>query len=88
MRETRVLIDDVQQSFDAALLQAGGRALDRPFTDALIGGCERFRSWLPRRWNMSVTICRAACDSSARCAAAASQRRKRRCGRRTIVGRW
>ncbi len=40
--ETRVLIDDVQQSFDAALLQAGGRALDRPFTDALIGGCERF----------------------------------------------
>lgn len=40
--ETRVLLDEVQQSFDTALVQAGGRALDRPFTDALIGGCERF----------------------------------------------
>jgi MGT family glycosyltransferase len=40
--ETRVLLDEVQQSFDTALVQAGGWALDRPFTDALIGGCERF----------------------------------------------
>ncbi|MNH00670.1 4'-demethylrebeccamycin synthase [compost metagenome] len=39
---TRVLIDEVQQSFNAAMVQSGGGPLQQPFTDALIGGCDRF----------------------------------------------
>lgn len=39
---TRALIDEVQQSFDAAMTQSGGRPLHQPFSDALIGGCDRF----------------------------------------------
>lgn len=39
---TRALIDEVQQSFDAAMAQSGGQPLQQPFTDALIGGCDRF----------------------------------------------
>ncbi|WP_099063245.1 glycosyltransferase [Serratia sp. BW106] len=39
---TRALIEEVQQSFDAAMAQSGGQPLQQPFTDALIGGCDRF----------------------------------------------
>ena len=39
---TRALIDEVQQSFDIAMAQSGGQPLQQPFTDALIGGCDRF----------------------------------------------
>lgn len=39
---TRVLIDEVQQSFNAAMVRSGGGPLQQPFTDALIGGCDRF----------------------------------------------
>jgi UDP:flavonoid glycosyltransferase YjiC (YdhE family) len=39
---TRALIDEVQQSFDAAMTQSGGRPLHQPFSDALIDGCDRF----------------------------------------------
>jgi MGT family glycosyltransferase len=39
---TRVLIDEVQQSFNVAMAQSGGGPLQQPFTDALIGGCDRF----------------------------------------------
>lgn len=40
--DTRALIDEVQQSFDIAMTQSGGQPLQQPFTDALIGGCDRF----------------------------------------------
>jgi MGT family glycosyltransferase len=40
--DTRALIDEVQQSFDIAMAQSGGQPLQQPFTDALIGGCDRF----------------------------------------------
>ncbi|MEX3241426.1 glycosyltransferase [Serratia quinivorans] len=40
--DTRALIDEVQRSFDIAMAQSGGRPLQQPFTDALIGGCDRF----------------------------------------------
>ncbi|MEE4408352.1 MULTISPECIES: glycosyltransferase [unclassified Serratia (in: enterobacteria)] len=39
---TRVLLDEVQQSFNTAMVQSGGGPLQQPFTDALIGGCDRF----------------------------------------------
>jgi len=39
---TQRLIDEVQHRFNAALAQSGGGPLDRQFTDALIGGCDRF----------------------------------------------
>lgn len=39
---TRALIEEVQQSFDVAMAQSGGQPLQQPFTDALIGGCDRF----------------------------------------------
>ncbi|WP_261110284.1 glycosyltransferase [Serratia quinivorans] len=40
--DIRALIDEVQQSFDIAMAQSGGQPLQQPFTDALIGGCDRF----------------------------------------------
>ncbi|WP_126501854.1 glycosyltransferase [Serratia quinivorans] len=40
--DTRALIDEVQRSFDIAMAQSGGQPLQQPFTDALIGGCDRF----------------------------------------------
>ncbi len=39
---TLALIEEVQQRFDVAMAQSGGQPLQQPFTDALIGGCDRF----------------------------------------------
>lgn len=39
---TRLLIDEVHQRFDVAMAQSGGKPLQQAFTDALIGGCDRF----------------------------------------------
>lgn len=86
--ETRVLLDEVQQSFDTALVQAGGRALDRPFTDALIGGCERFLQLATTALEYERDDLPSGVRFVGPLRMAASRRRKRRCGRRTTAGRW
>ncbi|GKV96466.1 glycosyltransferase [Pectobacterium aroidearum] len=40
--ETRALMSEVQRAFDHAMVQSGGKPLEQPFMDALIGGCDRF----------------------------------------------
>ncbi|WP_113632981.1 nucleotide disphospho-sugar-binding domain-containing protein [Pectobacterium peruviense] len=40
--ETRGFMNEVQHAFNHAMVQAGGKPLERPFMDALIGHCDRF----------------------------------------------
>lgn len=39
---TRELIDGVKAAFDKAMVASGQQPLDKPHTDTLIGGCDRF----------------------------------------------
>ncbi|KHN51382.1 N-glycosyltransferase [Pectobacterium fontis] len=40
--ETRRLMNEVQHAFNLAMVQSGGKPLERPFMDTLIGHCDRF----------------------------------------------
>ncbi|MBT9184569.1 glycosyltransferase [Pectobacterium punjabense] len=40
--ETRGFLSDVQHVFNDVMVQAGGKPLEQPFMDALIGHCDRF----------------------------------------------
>ncbi|GKW05051.1 N-glycosyltransferase [Pectobacterium carotovorum subsp. carotovorum] len=40
--ETRGLMSEVQHAFNHAMVQSGGKPLEQPFMDTLIGRCDRF----------------------------------------------